>query len=62
MSQSTPARERFLITTFAHSTRSVENFEALMELARRICEAEAVGFKIDPDSVEKAVKDILAVD
>ena len=62
MSQSTPARERFLITAFAHSTRAVENFEALFALARRITEAEAVGFKIDPDSVEEAVKRVLGVD
>lgn len=62
MSKSTPARERFLLTTFAHSTRAVENFPTLIELASRIVDAEAVGFKLDPESVEKAVKRVLGVD
>ena len=62
MTKTSPARERFLLTTFAHSTRAVENFHALIELATRIVEAEAVGFKLDPESVETAVKTVLGVD
>lgn len=62
MSKSTPARERLLLTSFKYSTKSVENFEALFALAKRITEAEAVGFKLDPDSVEEAVKRVLGVE
>ena len=62
MSQSTEARERFLKTAFAHGTRTTEYFDALFELAKRIAQAEEVGFRIDPDSVEKAVKNVLGVD
>ena len=55
------AKKRFLEIALVHSVRATENFEALMTLANEIVKAEAVGFKIDPDSVEQAVKNVLGV-
>lgn len=60
--QQSEAKKRFLDITFKHSTRSVDNFAQLMALAEMIVKAEGVGFKLDPDSVEKAVKNVLGVD
>ena len=56
------ARKRFLEVGLVHSVKAQENFEAYMALARAIIEAEAVGFKLDPDSVENAVKNVLGVE
>lgn len=55
------ARKRFLEIALVHGLRASENFEALMTMANEIVRAEAVGFKIDPDSVERAVKNLLGV-
>ena len=62
MSQKTPAREKFLLTTYAYRSRTVENWEAVITLAKRIYEAESAGFRIDPDSVERALKRALGVE
>ena len=56
------ARERFMKTILKYNTRTTENFEIVMKMANRLYQAEAVGFKLDPDSVEKALKNILGVD
>ena len=61
MSKNTEARKRFLETAFLNSVRATEYFSALMKLAQRIYEAEEVGFVIDPDSVERAVKNVLGI-
>lgn len=55
------ARKRFLEIALVHGLRASENFEALMALANEIVRAESVGFKLDPDSVEHAVKNVLGV-
>lgn len=55
------ARKRFLEVALVHGLRATENFEALMAMANEIVRAEACGFKLDPDSVEKAVKNLLGV-
>ncbi len=60
--QTSEAKSRFLDVAFSNNTRAVANFEALVTLAQLLYQAENVGFKIDPDSVEKAVKNILGVD
>ena len=62
MVQQSEAKKRFLEIALVHGLRAAENFEALMALAQEIVRAEAMGFKLDPDSVEKAVKNILGVD
>lgn len=56
------AKKRFLEIALVHGLRATENFEALMTLANEIVRAESLGFKLDPDSVEKAVKNVLGVD
>ena len=56
------ARKRFLEVGLVNSVKAQENFEAYMALAKAIIDAEAVGFKLDPDSVEKAVKNVLGVE
>lgn len=61
MSKQSEARKRFLEVALVHGLRATENFEALMTLANEIVRAEAVGFKLDPDSVETAVKNVLGV-
>ena len=58
----TEARKRFIDVMLAHSTRATENFEIIMKMASRLYQAEAVGFKLDPDSVEKALKNIMGVE
>ena len=61
MAQQSEARKRFLEVALVHGLRASENFEALMAMAQEIVRAETVGFKIDPDSVERAVKNLLGV-
>ena len=61
MAQQSEARKRFLEVALIHGLRASENFEALMAMAQEIVRAEAVGFKIDADSVERAVKNLLGV-
>lgn len=61
MAQQSEARRRFLEVAMRYSTRSTANFDALIDLAKRIYEAESVGFKLDPDSVETALKHVLGV-
>ena len=56
------ARRRFLRIAMAHNTKTVANFNADLELAKRIVDAEMIGLKIDPDSVEYALKNILGVE
>jgi len=56
------AKDRFIKAIVAHSARATENFDALMTLADRLVKAETVGYKLDPSSVEKAVKNIMGVD
>ena len=56
------ARKRFLEVALVHGLRASENFEALMALANEIVRAEGIGFKLDPDSVERAVRNVLGVD
>lgn len=56
------AKAAFLNTTFKYANRTVANWETLIDMARRISEAESVGYIIDPVSVEKAVKSVLGVD
>ena len=55
MAQQSEARKRFLEIALVHGLRASENFETLTTMAQEIVRAEAVGFKIDPDSVERAV-------
>ena len=62
MNKNSEAKERFLSTVYEHSTRAIENSNKLIDLAKKIVEAEDVGFVIDPDSVENAVKRIMGVD
>ena len=61
MAQQSEARKRFLEVALVHGLRACENFESLMAMAQEIVRAESVGFKIDPDSVERAVKNLLGV-
>lgn len=56
------ARERFMQTMLKYNVKATANFEIVMKMASRLYQAEAVGFKLDPDSVEKALKNILGVD
>ena len=55
------ARTRFIEIALTSSKGASDNFEALMALANEIVRAEGVGFKLDPDSVERAVKNVLGV-
>ena len=55
------AKKRFVDTMLKHSTQVTANFEAVMSLAHTLSQAETVGFKIEPDSVEKALKNILCL-
>ena len=61
MSKYSQAKERFLLVTYKHNVKTIDNFEAIAKLAQMIADAEAVGFKLDPDSVEEAVKRVLGV-
>ena len=61
MSQASEARKRFMDVTLNNSSRTVENFKVILTMANEIVKAEACGFVIDPDSVEKAVKNVLGV-
>ena len=61
MEKQSEARKRFVAVALRYSTRVAENFEVFISLAQRIFEAENVGFRIDPDSVEKALKNVLGV-
>ena len=60
--QSSEARKRFVDVMIKHGTRTTANFEAVMSLARVLSQAEDIGFKLDPDSVERALKSVLGVD
>ena len=62
MERSTDARKRFISVALRYNNRVTENFEAFITLAQRIYEAENIGFRIDPDSVEKALKNVLGVE
>ena len=55
------AKARFINTGLKYDDKVNDNFEAFMVLAKALSDAEAVGFKLDPDSVEKAVKNVLGV-
>lgn len=61
MSKQSEARKRFLEVAMRYSTRATANFSALIELAKRIYDAESVGLVLEPNSVEEAVKNILGV-
>lgn len=56
------AKKRFINTMLKRSAQTAANFEAVMSLARTLSQAEQVGYKIDPSSVEKAIKNVLGVD
>lgn len=56
------ARKRFLEIAMHYDARTAENFHAIIELANILYKAESVGFTLDPDSVEMAVKHVLGVD
>ena len=56
------AKKIFLETMMQYPTRATENFNTIMTLANILSKAEAVGFKLDPESVEKALKNVMAVD
>ena len=44
-----------------HSTKAIANYSALIELAKRIADADEYMLKIDPESVRDAVKNIIGV-
>jgi len=52
------AKRRLIEMAYAHPTKAVANYKALVELAQRIAEADSVMLKLDADSVEQAVKNI----
>ena len=56
------ARKRFLEVALVHGLRTNENFEAVITLMQEIVRAESLGFKLDPDSVEMALKNVLGVE
>ena len=61
MEKQTEARKRFIDVAMKYSAHVTENFEVFILLAKRIYEAENVGFRLDPDSVETALKNVLGV-
>ena len=56
------AKARFINVGLKYDDKVIDNFEAYMALARVLSQAEDVGFKLEPDSVERAVKSVLGVD
>ena len=61
MNNHSEAKKRFIEIAMRYSTRAVANFGALIELAKRVYEAESVGMVLEPNSVEEAVKNVLGV-
>ena len=55
------AKKRLMKVANDYPARLVDNFSAVIELAKRIADADSVMLKIDPDSVEEAVKNVLGV-
>lgn len=55
------ARERFLEVALRYKDKAKGNFNALMKLANEIIRAEDAGLKIDAESVERAVLNVLGV-
>lgn len=55
------AKKRLIHTMHMFPNQMVENYDALIELARRISEVDSVMIKLDPESVERAARNILGV-